>query len=89
MKVNVIDLFCGVGGLSFGLKKVGFNILAGYDIDSSCKYAYETNIKADFINKNNFRQLIFVDFLIICIKRYQNNQILFLGLFSYTYPLSN
>ena len=52
MKVNVIDLFCGVGGLSFGLKKVGFNILAGYDIDSSCKYAYETNIKADFINKN-------------------------------------
>lgn len=52
MKANVIDLFCGVGGLSFGLKKAGFNILAGYDVDSSCKYAYETNIQADFINKN-------------------------------------
>lgn len=52
MRANVIDLFCGVGGLSFGLRKAGFNILAGYDIDSSCKYAYETNIKAKFINKN-------------------------------------
>lgn len=52
MKADVIDLFCGVGGLSFGLKKAGFKILAGYDIDSTCKYAYETNIKASFINKN-------------------------------------
>ena len=39
-------------GLSFGLRQAGLNILAGYDIDASCRYAYETNIKADFINKN-------------------------------------
>lgn len=52
MNANVIDLFCGAGGLSYGLKKAGFNILAGYDIDSSCKYAYETNIKASFVNRN-------------------------------------
>ncbi|WP_416372835.1 DNA cytosine methyltransferase, partial [Helicobacter typhlonius] len=30
MKANVIDLFCGVGGLSFGLKKAGFNIPVSY-----------------------------------------------------------
>lgn len=52
MKVGVVDLFCGVGGLSYGLKMADFNVLAGYDIDSSCKYAYETNVKANFINKN-------------------------------------
>ena len=52
MRADVIDLFCGVGGLSFGLRQAGLNILAGYDIDASCRYAYETNIKADFINKN-------------------------------------
>lgn len=52
MKIDVIDLFCGVGGLSYGLKMSGFNILAGYDIDSTCKYAYETNVRADFVNKN-------------------------------------
>lgn len=39
MKVGVVDLFCGVGGLSYGLKMADFNVLAGYDIDSSCKYA--------------------------------------------------
>lgn len=52
MKVGVVDLFCGVGGLSYGLKMANLNILAGYDIDSTCKYAYEANIKANFINKN-------------------------------------
>lgn len=52
MKADVIDLFCGVGGLSYGLKMAGLNILAGYDVDSSCKYAYEANIRANFINKN-------------------------------------
>jgi len=49
MEYNVIDLFCGIGGLSYGLKKSGFNILAGIDVDDSCKFAYETNVKAEFI----------------------------------------
>jgi DNA (cytosine-5)-methyltransferase 1 len=40
---NVIDLFCGVGGLTHGFVKTGFNVVAGYDIDASCKYAFETN----------------------------------------------
>lgn len=45
---EVIDLFCGVGALSHGLKRAGFKILAGYDIDRSCKYAFETNNDAIF-----------------------------------------
>ncbi|EJP4797090.1 DNA cytosine methyltransferase, partial [Campylobacter jejuni] len=49
---KVIDLFCGVGGLSCGLKQAGFEIIAGYDLDKTCKYAYEKNIKAQFIEKN-------------------------------------
>ena len=27
--IEVIDLFCGIGGLSFGMKSKGFNILEG------------------------------------------------------------
>lgn len=46
--VGVIDLFCGIGGLSHGMLKKGFNILAGYDIDNSCKYAFEKNNKSKF-----------------------------------------
>lgn len=49
--IEVIDLFCGIGGLSFGLKTKGFKIIAGYDIDSTCRYAYETNNDAEFISQ--------------------------------------
>ena len=49
---SVIDLFCGVGGLTHGFFKEGFTILAGIDTDSSCKYAFETNNNSIFINKS-------------------------------------
>lgn len=37
-KIEVIDLFCGIGGLSFGMKSKGFDIIAGYDLDATCRY---------------------------------------------------
>ena len=46
--IKVVDLFCGVGGLSNGFFQEGFNVIAGYDIDISCKYAYEANNHAKF-----------------------------------------
>ncbi len=49
MKIGVIDLFCGIGGLSYGFKCEGFEIIAGIDSDASCRYAYETNTGATFI----------------------------------------
>jgi len=50
-KYAVIDLFCGIGGLTHGFVKEKFNVVAGIDIDDSCKYAYEENNSANFINK--------------------------------------
>lgn len=47
--IVVVDLFCGVGGLTHGLKKAGLNVVAGIDNDSSCRYAYEVNNLAEFI----------------------------------------
>ncbi|WP_373497302.1 DNA cytosine methyltransferase [Aquiflexum sp.] len=47
--VSGVDLFCGVGGLTHGLIKSGIKVRAGIDLDSSCKYAYEVNNKAEFI----------------------------------------
>ncbi|MBR3986548.1 MAG: DNA (cytosine-5-)-methyltransferase [Bacteroidales bacterium] len=47
-RFEVVDLFCGVGGLSYGLKTAGFHILAGYDLDWTCQYAYETNTGGKF-----------------------------------------
>lgn len=51
-KAKVIDLFCGVGGLSHGFVQEEFDVVAGFDIDESCQYAYETNNNAKFICKS-------------------------------------
>lgn len=43
MKIEAIDLFCGAGGLTRGLIDAGLKVVAGFDTDKHCKYAYETN----------------------------------------------
>lgn len=47
--VTVVDLFCGVGGMTHGFLKEGFRVAAGVDVDSSCCFAYEKNNAAKFI----------------------------------------
>lgn len=48
--IKVIDLFCGIGGLTHGLIKEGLDVVAGIDNDSSCKFGYEYNNKTQFID---------------------------------------
>ncbi len=52
MKTSAIDIFCGIGGLSYGLKKAGISVVAGVDVDESCRYPYEKNVQAEFILKD-------------------------------------
>ena len=47
-----MDLFCGVGGLTYGLRQAGINVVAGLDIDERCRYPFEENNDARFISKN-------------------------------------
>ena len=46
--LEVVDLFCGIGGLSYGMKSKGFLIKGGFDFDATCRFAYEHNIEAPF-----------------------------------------
>lgn len=48
----IIDLFCGVGGLSHGFVREGLNVIAGIDVDETCKYSFEVNNNALFIDKS-------------------------------------
>lgn len=41
--LNVIDLFCGCGGLSYGFEKAGYNILLGIDNDKKALETFELN----------------------------------------------
>lgn len=52
MTYGVVDLFCGVGGLTCGLEQAGLDVVAGYDLDASCEYTYTYNNDAIFINRN-------------------------------------
>lgn len=51
MTYGVVDLFCGVGGLTCGLEKAGLDVVAGYDLDGNCEYPYTHNNKAKFYKK--------------------------------------
>lgn len=52
MRISAVDLFCGAGGLSLGLKQAGLEIMAGLDIDESCRFPFEENINSPFIQKD-------------------------------------
>lgn len=44
----VVDLFCGAGGLAYGLKQAGLRVVAGVDLDPSCEFPLEANTGAKF-----------------------------------------
>ncbi len=59
-QVRVFDVFCSIGGLTYGLKQAGITVDAGLDIDGSCRYAYENNCKATFVEAD-IREISFAD----------------------------
>ena len=52
MKIQIVDLFCGVGGLTRGLINSGFDVVAGFDIDKTCEYTYSVNNHVSFHHRN-------------------------------------
>jgi DNA (cytosine-5)-methyltransferase 1 len=44
-----VDVFCGAAGLSYGLKRSGIRIAAGIDLDPACRFPFESNIGATFV----------------------------------------
>lgn len=43
MNLIAFDFFCGAGGLTRGLIDAGIKVVAGIDVDESCKVTYEYN----------------------------------------------
>lgn len=51
-QIVAVDLFCGIGGLTRGLENSGIKVVAGFDNDESCRYAYEMNNNSLFFKKD-------------------------------------
>ena len=51
-QITAVDLFCGAGGLTHGLIRGGINVVAGVDIDPSCRFPFEANNSAAFIERD-------------------------------------
>ena len=47
-KPAVVDLFCGAGGLSYGMLLSGIEIAAGIDADPACRHPYSENVRSAF-----------------------------------------
>ena len=43
MNVACVDLFCGAGGLTHGLRLAGLPVVAGVDLDPACRHPFEHN----------------------------------------------
>ena len=50
--VAAIDLFCGAGGLSYGMQQAGVTVCGGIDVDPGCRHPFEANVKAKFYERD-------------------------------------
>ena len=60
-RLRAVDLFCGIGGLSYGLRCRGIDVVAGYDVDPSCRFAYEANNDGATFVESDVRSLSYSD----------------------------
>ena len=59
--IRAVDVFCGIGGLTYGLRTAGLDVALGLDIDPSCRYAYETNNTGATFLQADIRDISFSD----------------------------
>lgn len=50
--MRCVDLFCGVGGLTHGFVLEGIPVVGGIDVDPACRYPYEVNNRARFMERD-------------------------------------
>ncbi len=43
LRIVAVDLFCGAGGLTHGLRQAGVQVAVGVDLDPTCQFAFERN----------------------------------------------
>ncbi len=55
--VVCVDLFCGAGGLTQGLRQSGVNVVAGVDFEEACRHPYEANHEGIVFHQTDVAEL--------------------------------
>lgn len=50
--IHAVDLFCGAGGLTRGLRAAGINVRLGVDVDPACEYPFSFNNRTRYLRKS-------------------------------------
>jgi DNA (cytosine-5)-methyltransferase 1 len=50
--IVAVDLFCGAGGLAYGLRSAGLTVATGVDLDPRCRFPIEANCDAIFVQRD-------------------------------------
>ena len=51
--MRAIDFFCGGGGMTYGLRQAGIDVIAGIDLDPEARATYEWNNQSSvFLNRD-------------------------------------
>ena len=57
--MKAIDFFCGGGGMTYGLRMAGIDVIAGIDIDNDAKETYEFNNPGTVFIESDIEKLTF------------------------------
>ncbi|MBA7484074.1 putative BsuMI modification methylase subunit YdiO [subsurface metagenome] len=60
-EIIAVDLFCGAGGLTCGLKDAGIDVRLGVDLDDNFRRTYDTNNKPAHFYRADIRSLSGID----------------------------
>lgn len=63
MTLSAIDLFSGAGGISFGLGRAGFSVLAACDVDAACAATHRRNLAEIPLLESDIRDVSSTDLL--------------------------
>jgi DNA (cytosine-5)-methyltransferase 1 len=62
-KPTAVDLFCGAGGLSLGLRRAGFRVVIGVELDEDASDTYLANHKEGIVLQGDVREITGADIL--------------------------
>jgi len=73
-----LDFFCGAGGLTRGFLNMGIEVLAGIDLNESCRRTYESNNRPARFISGDLRVLLAADILPL-VDDIPRNELIFMG----------